>query len=677
MKIIFSIRLIAIVLSSLFCAFVFFYEKESKIVMQETIKQHAQIVSSSLWNFDKKSHVEYLTIIANHYDYKTISILDNDDQIFMSTRGPALQWPNSILLSLKLIPIVNLTTPIFFKDKKIGTIVISRYHKSIYTYFYLFFVFFLILIVFYFYKRLKINNRLLETRVEERTKVLKESEGKYRDMFEQSPIGLALCTMDGQLVAVNPAYATIIGYSVEDTLQLTYLDIIPEKKSPDERWPLNELDTAEHHEKEYRHKDGHFVPVRLNAKIVVRDNQKFIWLNVEDITVLKQSEKETYELQDKLRQAQKMESIGTLAGGIAHDFNNILAAILGYAEMAKDDSQSGSTTYSYLEEVLNAGNRAKTLVTQILAFSRHDDTECIPLQPAIMAKETIKMLRPALPSTIKINQRIDHETDRVFADPTQFHQIMMNLCTNAYQAMEETGGKLDISLKQVNLSNEDLVHEPNVTNGDFIQLSIGDSGIGIAKNLKNKIFDPYFTTKESGKGTGLGLSTVHGIVKNYGGFISLYSELGEGTVFHVFLPCVEKKAETINESNHQIPTGTENILFVDDEEILTQMGKTMLQGIGYHVTARNSSFEALETFQSQPDKFDIVITDQTMPGMTGSELCRRMLHIRPDIPIILCTGYSTIISEEKAKAMGIKEFAFKPLAKMDLAKLIRKVLDAS
>jgi len=254
---------------------------------------------------------------------------------------------------------------------------------------------------------------------------------------------------------------------------------------------------------------------------------------------------------------------------------------------------------------------------------------------------------------------------------------LMNLCTNAFHAMEDTGGKLDISLKEVTLSNEDLEHETDVTAGTFIQFSISDSGTGIAPTVKTKIFDPYFTTKETGKGTGMGLSMVHGIVKNYDGFISLDSELGEGTVFHVFLPTTEKGALTESEIYEQIPIGRERILFVDDEEILAKMGKTMLERLGYHVTVRNNSLEALETFQNQPDTFDIVITDQTMPGMTGSDLSRRMLQIRPDIPIILCTGYSTIITEEKAKSMGIKEFAFKPLAKKDIAKLIRKVLDVS
>jgi PAS domain S-box-containing protein len=396
-----------------------------------------------------------------------------------------------------------------------------------------------------------------------------------------------------------------------------------------------------------------------------------------DISGRKRAEEKNTKLEIRLQQAQKMEAIGTLAGGIAHDFNNILAAILGYAELAREDCLPKSTVAKDLDQVLEAGHRAKDLVQQILAFSRQAEMERIPLQPLIVVKEAINMLRPSLPTTIEINQNITSATGLILADPTQIHQILMNLCTNAFHAMEDTGGKLDISLQEVTLSPEDLVHEPDVTNGAFIQLSIADSGTGIAPAVKDKIFDPYFTTKETGKGTGMGLSMVHGIVKNYGGFISLYSELGEGTVFHVFLPVIEKEAFAEDEADGLIPTGRERILFVDDEEILTKMGKTMLERLGYHVTVRNSSLDALETFQNQPDTFDIVITDQTMPGMTGGDLSRRMLQIRHDIPIILCTGYSTIISEEKAKSMGIKEFALKPLAKNDIAKLIRKILDVS
>jgi len=396
-----------------------------------------------------------------------------------------------------------------------------------------------------------------------------------------------------------------------------------------------------------------------------------------DITEKTLADKQNIKLETQLQQSQKMEAIGTLAGGIAHDFNNILAAILGYAEMARDDCQPQSTVAKDLDKVLEGGNRAKDLVQQILAFSRQSEMEQIPLEPVSVVKEAIKMLRPSLPTTIEINQDITSNTGQILADPTQIHQILMNLCTNAFHAMEDNGGKLDISLKEVHFSAEDLVHEPDVEAGTFVQLSISDSGPGIPPDIKKKIFDPYFTTKETGKGTGMGLAIVHGIVKSYGGILTLYSELGEGTAFHVFLPVIEKESLPEIEDVEPTPVGRERILFIDDEEILAEMGKSMLERLGYHVTVRNKSIEALETFKNQPDLFDLVITDQTMPGMTGADIARRMIQIRPDIPIILCTGYSTVISEEKAKSFGIKEFALKPLSKKDIAVLIRKVLDSS
>ncbi len=391
----------------------------------------------------------------------------------------------------------------------------------------------------------------------------------------------------------------------------------------------------------------------------------------------KKEEEEKRNLTVQLQHSQKMEAIGTLAGGIAHDFNNILGAIIGYTEMARDDSPHDSQAAKDLDKVLEASTRATDLVKQILSFSRQDETEFILLQPANVLNKTITMLRPTLPSTIEITQDIDSATNLIFADPTQIHQILMNLCTNAFHAMEETGGNLDISLKEIDLCREDIAHELHADTGTFIQLSVSDSGPGMTQEVKDKIFDPYFTTKGVGKGTGMGLSIVHGIIKSYGGFITLSSEPGKGTSFHIFLPVVSEELLPEKEAIKHIPVGKEKVLFIDDEGLLADMGKDMLERLGYHVTVRKSSFEALETFQNQPDHFDLVITDQTMPGMTGIDLARRMLQTRPDIPIILCTGYSSTTSEKKAKSMGIKAFALKPLSKKDIAVLIRKVLDAN
>ncbi len=397
--------------------------------------------------------------------------------------------------------------------------------------------------------------------------------------------------------------------------------------------------------------------------------------NISQVVHMDKIKDEKLKLESQLQQSQKMEAIGTLAGGIAHDFNNILGAIIGYTEMARDDSPAKSSVAQDLDKVLEASERAADLVKQILSFSRQDETEYILLQPANVVNKAITLLLPTLPATIEITQDIDTETGLIFADPTQIHQILINLSANACHAMEETGGTLDISLKELDLSRDSITYESHFDSGSFIQLSVSDSGPGMTQEVRNKIFDPYFTTKGVGKGTGMGLSIVHGIIKNYGGFITLSSDPGKGTTFHIFIPVIDKEVLPNLEAIKLIPVGKEKILFIDDEEILADMGKNMLERLGYHVTVRKSSLEALETFRNQHDQFDIVITDQTMPGMTGVDLAKRMLQIRPDIPIILCSGYSSVISEDKAKSMGIREFAMKPLSKKDISQLIRKVLD--
>ena len=398
--------------------------------------------------------------------------------------------------------------------------------------------------------------------------------------------------------------------------------------------------------------------------------------SIRDITEQKQGEAERDRLKSQLLQAQKMEAIGSLAGGIAHDFNNILGALLGYAEMVRDDSPPGSSIAGDIEQVIKAGLRASELVKQILTFSRQDNAKRIALQPAAIISEAVKLLRPSLPSTIDIRQDVDPRAGPVLADPSQLHQILVNLCTNAYHAMEETGGILGISLKKTEFSAEDLIRGPQIKPGEFVQLSVSDTGPGMSPELRARIFEPYFTTKEPGKGTGMGLAIVHGIVMSYGGYITCYSQPGEGTVFHVFLPVVAGEILAEAKTVEPIPVGSEHILFIDDEEILGEMARTMLERLGYTVTVKNNSLDALATFQNQPDRYDLVITDQTMPGMTGIDLSQRLLQIRPDLPIILCTGFSNLVSKEQARVLGIREFALKPLAKKDIAQLIRKVLDS-
>ncbi len=312
---------------------------------------------------------------------------------------------------------------------------------------------------------------------------------------------------------------------------------------------------------------------------------------------------------------------------------------------------------------------------QILAFSRHTDHELKPLKVQFIIKEALKLIRSTLPTTIQIRQNIDNKCHPIMADPTQIHQIIMNLCTNAYHAMEKDGGKLEISLTDVNLDPEEL-KDLSVNPGPYVRFTVSDTGVGINNSIIDQIFDPYFTTKEKGKGTGLGLSIVHGIVKSYGGDISVHSESGKGTVFNVYLPLIESKIDDKEtEDQLPLPKGSERILLVDDEESIIQMEKEMLERLGYEVTAGTGSIEAFEVFKAQPDNYDLVITDMTMPNMRGDTLSKKLIEIRPDIPVILCTGYSETITEDKAKAMGIKKFVKKPILTKKMAKTIRDVLD--
>lgn len=387
-----------------------------------------------------------------------------------------------------------------------------------------------------------------------------------------------------------------------------------------------------------------------------------------------QAEKEKSALEHRLQQAQKMEAIGTLAGGIAHDFNNILGVIIGYSELAKEDTRSPQLLEEDLGEILKAANRAKELVKQILAFSRQTEIEPLQLKLQPLIAESLAMLRPTIPTTITIHENVDSECGAVVADPTQVHQILLNLCANAYQAMESTGGTLTISLKSIQIASDNSQNHTDLNPGQYVRLTVADTGVGIDKDIIDRIFDPYFSTKEVGKGTGLGLSIIHGIMKQYGGEISVDSQLGLGTRFNVHFPLASDEPLPSTQEVEHFPMGTERVLLVDDEIILADMGKTMLERLGYRVTVCYKSKEAVEIFQNNPDIYDLVVTDQTMPEMTGTDLVQEIRKIRPSLPVILCTGYSDLIEQELLTNLGINGFALKPLTKNTIAKLIREAL---
>jgi signal transduction histidine kinase/ActR/RegA family two-component response regulator len=391
-----------------------------------------------------------------------------------------------------------------------------------------------------------------------------------------------------------------------------------------------------------------------------------------DSSAKHKAEEENARLQNQLNQAQKMEAIGVLAGGIAHDFNNILGPIIGYAEMAREEAAPGSQLVQDLGQILTAAHRAKDLVKQILAFSRQSTADRIPLKIQPLLKESLKMLRASIPATITIRENIHPRCGTVLACPTQVHQIVMNLCTNAFHAMEKSGGVLAVGLFPT--ANPALTPgTAQLAPGEHVELTVSDTGTGIGADIIDRIFDPYFTTKEIGRGTGLGLSVTHGIIRSYGGAVTVESTPGQGSTFHVYFPVIQEET-VMPEVYQEAPQGRGRILLVDDEELLVGMGRHMLERLGYTVTARRSSIEALQTFLNDPHQFDLVITDQTMPGMTGFDLSHRLLQVRPELPIILCTGFSHIVDEEAAKAIGIREFAFKPLTQSSIGQLVRKLL---
>ncbi|MBC8181461.1 PAS domain S-box protein [candidate division KSB1 bacterium] len=490
--------------------------------------------------------------------------------------------------------------------------------------------------------------------------------------IENAAEGVLIMDEKGSIQYANPAFETITGYSLEESKGkisrilksgkkgAKYNKEIWDKISNGEIW--NGYISSKKKNNSSYEEEITISPIRDEGGKII------------NYVAIRRDVTEQKRLADQLRQSQKMEAIGTLAGGIAHDFNNIIGAISGYTELTMDDVTNENSLRN-LQQVLKASHRAKDLVQQILAFSRLTEQEWKPLQICSIVKETLKLLRASLPATIEIRQDIQSNSSLILADPIQIHSLMMNLSTNAHHAMLEKDGILEVTLKEVEIGAEMALLHQELAPGKYIRLSVSDTGTGINPEIMDRIFDPYFTTKEVGEGSGMGLALVHGIVKNHHGEITVESELGKGTIFSVFLPVIQKEVKDKTKKVGNIPGGDETILYVDDEKNLVRVSKQRLERLGYTVVGTMDSIEALKIFTKDPDYFDLIITDQTMPKMTGAELAQKVLKIRPDIPIILSTGYSELISKEKSKAMGISEFIMKPLFAEEIATLIRSVLD--
>jgi len=518
---------------------------------------------------------------------------------------------------------------------------------------------------------------LLFRNLKRNEEALQKSEERFHNMFAKHHAVMLIIEPDtGDILDANLAAERFYGYPIDRlrSMKITDINSLPPDQVVEER---RRAVSEERNYFVFPHAlaSGEERIVEVHSSPISFQERQVLFSIVHDITKRKKAEEEKNKLETQLQRAQKMEAIGALAGGIAHDFNNVLYAVMGYTELTMDLVTEGSTAQTNLQRVMKAADRAKEMVQQILAFSRQSKKEKKPISVQSVLKEAGNLLRTSIPSTIEIRQDIDTECDAVMADPTQIHQIIMNLATNAYHAMQETGGVLGLTLMQDEIGSDDLEFSPDLKPGAYLKLTVEDTGHGIDRDVMGKIFDPYFTTKAVGKGTGMGLSVVYGIVKDHGGDIRVYSEPGQGTAFHVYLPVIETDAAEPNAiSVEPAPTGTERILFVDDEEVVVDLAQQMLETLGYHVTTHTGSVAALEAFRGHPDEFDLVITDMTMPKMTGAELAPRLLEIRPDIPIILCTGFSEQIDEARVGTIGIRAYLAKPILKNEMAKVIRKTL---
>jgi PAS domain S-box-containing protein len=502
----------------------------------------------------------------------------------------------------------------------------------------------------------------------------KASEENYQILFDEMLSGFThneiICDahgrpVDSRYLAINPAFERITGFKTKDVRGKRLFEVFPDLESD---WiePFGRV--ALTGQPEHFEKEASALGIWFDVMVFCPAPNQYACTFI-DITDRKK-------LESQLIQSQKMEAIGTLSGGIAHDFNNILAAMMGYTELAMDDVPDGSPVSEDLKEVLKAGYRAKDLVRQILSFSRASKQEEVPLEVSLVLKEALKLLRPAIPTTIGIREELKDFEDKVLADPIQIHQVIMNLCTNAYQAMEEEGGVLEISLATIEIDDEESNSYPDLESGKYQRLTVADTGVGMDRNTLDRVFEPFFTTKKVDQGTGMGLSVVHGIVKAHGGTVTAYSEPGKGSTFNVYLPVYQGKEIAGEGPEEAQPVGgDERILLVDDEEALAAAGKAKLQRLGYQVTATTSSVKALEYFKKHPNAFDLIITDYTMPEMIGTTLSQEILAIRPDMPIIIATGFSMQLTPEKANSLGIKRMVMKPLVGDRFARVVREVLD--
>jgi PAS domain S-box-containing protein len=505
---------------------------------------------------------------------------------------------------------------------------------------------------------------------------LRESELRFQTVLDTTPEPILVSEIDGTITYLNPAFSRVFGWTI-DAFRADYpTNFVPADMQNDHQSLIARVASGQSVENQRSRRfdhSGNAIPVSISAaRIATKEGQ------TSGYVLIFRDRRRQKTLEDQLRQAQKMEAIGTLAGGIAHDFNNILYPIVGYTEMAMDELAENQPVREYLEEVLKSASRAAALIQHILTFSRLNEQKRRLLKVQTTINEALDLLRASLPSTIEIERKVDTACSPILSDPAQIHQVVINLCTNAYHAMQASGGKLTVSLKEVEFKADDNLPDHKMSPGIYLLFSVADTGQGMDQDTLDRIFDPYFTTRDMSEGTGMGLSVVHGIIRNHDGHIVVASNPGIGSRFDIYLPLLDSADDySRTKPSIDLPQGQERVLLVDDEKQIAQMIEKMLQKLGYQVSAFTDSLKALEAFKANPATYDLVISDLTMPELTGDRLTIELLAIRADMPIILCTGFSELITADEAKALGIRQLIKKPVVMTQLAEVVRHVLDAS
>ncbi|WP_175148308.1 PAS domain-containing sensor histidine kinase [Paraburkholderia ultramafica] len=523
-------------------------------------------------------------------------------------------------------------------------------------------------------------------RLENVNRAMRASEQRWRTVFENAPVGILVLRAHDRYLMANPAFQQMVGYSDRELSERRALDIThPDDRALTQKH-IDQLVRGDsdrvRFQKRYLHRDGRVVWTDMSVARVFRSHQAsdrdaedMIIATVEDITQRLADEQERRSLESQLRQSQKLEALGTFAGGVAHDFNNILGAILGFGERSLATTEPDAPAHKYMEQVLKAGERARLLVERILTFSRSGLTARSPVDVRAAVHEAVDLVRVTLPDNVTVHVRVSADEAYILGDATHLHQVVMNLCSNAIHAMPG-GGMLDLELDRVRFEAPPALSHGALRAGDFIRLGVADQGAGIPADILERIFNPFFTTRRAGEGTGLGLSLVDGIVREHGGAIDVHSVPGHGARFDVYLPVTDARPSVERAGAAIIQRGHgQVVLLVDDEDALVRLGEDVLAELGYEPVGFSSGDAAWEALNLNPEHFDAVVTDQTMPNMTGLELAERIAGRRPELPVILCSGFSTPELEQQARAVGVRIVLRKPLRAADLASALVSALD--